>query len=147
MKTCSEELGCPDEISSFVMPTGMTIHMNGTTAMQVIAVTFIATASGIDMTPSMLAVATLIAISCAMGTPPIPAAGTTLVYVVMMGIGLDTPLCLICYSLVLAMNYLPGMAVMPMNVVGDAAVNVIVSAREGVLNREVYLERAGDGPA
>lgn len=147
MKTCSEELGCPDEISSFVMPTGMTIHMNGTTAMQVIAVTFIATASGIDMTPSMLAVATLIAISCAMGTPPIPAAGTTLVYVVMMGIGLDTPLCLICYSLVLAMNYLPGMAVMPMNVVGDAAVNVIVSAREGVLNREVYLGGAGDGPA
>lgn len=72
---------------------------------------------------------------------------TTLVYVVMMGIGLDTPLCLICCSLVLAMNYLPGMAVMPMNVVGDAAVNVIVSAREGVLNREVYLERAGDGPA
>lgn len=139
LRTCVEDLGCPEEISSFIMPTGMTIHMNGTTAMQIIAVTFIATAAGIDVTPAMLVAAALIAISCAMGTPPIPAAGTTLVYVVMMGVGLDTPLCMICYSLVLAMNYLPGMAVMPMNVVGDAAVNVIVSSKENALDKEKYL--------
>lgn len=139
MRTCVEDLGCSEEVSSFIMPTGMTIHMNGTTAMQIIAVTFVATAAGIDMTPAMLIAAALIAISCAMGTPPIPAAGTTLVYVVMMGIGLDTPLCMICYSLVLAMNYLPGMAVMPMNVVGDAAVNVIVSYKEHALDKKRYL--------
>lgn len=141
MKTCMEELGCPEEVTSFVMPTGMTVHMNGTTAMQIIAVTFIATAAGLDMTPSMLVVAALISISCAFGTPPIPAAGTTLVYVVMLGIGLNTPLCMTCYSLVLAMNYLPGMAVMPMNVVGDAATNVIVSFKEGLLDRKRYMDR------
>ena len=39
------------------------------------------------------------------------------------------------------MNYLPGMAVMPMNVVGDAATNVIVSFREGVLDKEMYMGR------
>lgn len=48
-----------------------------------------------------------------------------------MGLGLDTPLCLICHPLVFAMNYLSGMAVMPMN--------VIVSAGKGVLDRKVYL--------
>ena len=48
-----------------------------------------------------------------------------------MGLGLDTPLYLICHPLVLAMNYLPRIAVMPMN--------VIVSAGKGVLDREVYL--------
>lgn len=142
MKTCMEELGCPEEITSFVMPTGMTVHMNGTTAMQIIAVTFIATAAGIDMTPSMLVVAALISVSCAFGTPPIPAAGTTLVYVVMLGVGLNTPLCMTCYSLVLAMNYLPGMAVMPMNVVGDAATNVIVSFGEGMLDKKKYMSDA-----
>ena len=107
--------------------------------MQIIAVTFIATAAGIDMTPSMLVVAALISVSCAFGTPPIPAAGTTLVYVVMLGVGLNTPLCMTCYSLVLAMNYLPGMAVMPMNVVGDAATNVIVSFGEDMLDKKKYM--------
>lgn len=139
MKICTDELGCSEEVTSFVMPTGMTIHMNGTTCMQIIAVTFIATAAGIDMTPSMLVVAALISISCAFGTPPIPAAGTTLVYVVMLGIGLNTPACMTCYSLVLAMNYLPGMTVMPMNVVGDTATNVIVSFKEGLLKKDAYM--------
>ena len=50
-KTCTEELGCSKEISSFVLPTGMTINMNGTTAMHMIAITFIATAAGIDIKP------------------------------------------------------------------------------------------------
>lgn len=48
-----------------------------------------------------------------------------------MGLGLDTSLYLICHPLVLAMNYLPRIAVMPMN--------VIVSAGKGVLDRKVYL--------
>lgn len=139
MKTCIEELGCSEETTSFIMPTGMTVHMNGTTAMQIIAVTFIATAAGINMSPSMLVVAALIAISCAFGTPPVPSAGTTLVYVVMLGVGLNTEMCMACYSLVLAMNYLPGMAVMSMNVVGDAATNVIVSAKTGLLNKDIYM--------
>ncbi len=56
-----------------------------------------------------------------------------------MGLGLDTPLYLICHPLVLAVNYLSRMAVMPMN--------VIVSVREGVLDREVYLRGAGVGLA
>lgn len=46
-KTCMEELGCSKEISSFVLPMGMTINMNGTTAMHMVAITFIATAAGI----------------------------------------------------------------------------------------------------
>lgn len=95
-KTCVEELGCSEEISSFVLPTGMTINMNGTTAMHMIAITFIATAAGIDIKPS---------------------------------------------TLVLAMNYLPGMAVITLNVIGDSATNVIVNFKEGVLNKEKYNSR------
>lgn len=137
-KTCTEELGCTPEISSFVLPTGMTINMNGTTAMHMIAVTFIATAAGIDMRPSTLALAAFLSICTAMGTPAIPVAGTTMVYVVMTGLGMSSELCMIGYSLVLAMNYLPGMAVITLNVIGDAATNVIVNFKEGVLNKEVY---------
>lgn len=137
-KTCTEELGCTEEISSFVLPTGMTINMNGTTAMHMIAVTFIATAAGIDIKPSTLVLAAFLSICTAVGTPAIPVAGTTMVYVVMTGLGMSSELCMIGYSLVLAMNYLPGMAVITLNVIGDAATNVIVNFKEGVLNKEKY---------
>lgn len=141
-KTCINELGCSEEISSFVLPTGMTINMNGTTGMHMIAITFIATAAGINITPSHLAIAAFLSICTAMGTPAIPVAGTTMVYVVMMGLGLNSELCLIGYSLVLAMNYLPGMAVITLNVVGDAATNVIVNFKEGVLDKGKYYSKS-----
>ena len=77
-------------------------------------------------------------ICTAVGTPAIPVAGTTMVYVVMMGVGLNKKLCMIAYSLILAMNYLPGMAVITLNIIGDAATNVIVNYKEGVLDKEKY---------
>ena len=67
-----EELGCSKEISSFVLPMGMTINMNGTTAMHMVAITFIATAAGINITPTQLITAAFLSICVAMGTPAIP---------------------------------------------------------------------------
>lgn len=61
--------------------------------------------------------------------------------VVMTGLGMSSELCMIGYSLVLAMNYLPGMAVITLNVIGDAATNVIVSFKEKVLNKDVYYKQ------
>ena len=111
---------------------------NGTTAMHMIAITFIATAAGVEITPMTLVLTAFLSICTAVGTPAIPVAGTTMVYVVMMGLGLNSELCMIGYSLVLAMNYLPGMAVITLNVIGDAATNVIISHKEGTLNKEIY---------
>ena len=100
VKTTTEELGVDEKIASFVLPLGMTINMNGTTAMHMIAITFIATAAGIDIKPSTLAIAAFLSICTAMGTPAIPVAGTTMVYVVMTGLGMSSELCMIGYSLV-----------------------------------------------
>ncbi len=137
-RTCINELGCSSEVSSFVLPTGMTINMNGTTAMHMCAITFIGTAAGIEVTPSTLAMAAFLSICTAIGTPAIPVAGTTMVYVVMMGLGFNSEQCLIGYSLVLAMNYLPGMAVITLNVIGDAATDIIVSFKEKALDIDKY---------
>ena len=137
-KTCIEELGCSEEISSFVLPTGMTINMNGTTVMHMMAITFIATSAGIDIRPSHLVLAAFLSICTAMGTPAIPVAGTTMVFAVLNGLGFNSDLCMIGYALVLAMNYPPGMAVITLNVVGDAATNVIINAKEKELDREIY---------
>lgn len=137
-KTCIEELGCSEEISSFVLPTGMTINMNGTTVMHMMAITFIATSAGIDIRPSHLVLAAFLSICTAMGTPAIPVAGTTMVFAVLNGLGFTSDLCMIGYALVLAMNYPPGMAVITLNVVGDAATNVIISSKEKELDKEIY---------
>ena len=59
----------------------------------------------------------------------------------MSGLGMNSELCMIGYSLVLAMNYLPGMAVITLNVIGDAAANVIVNFKEGVLNKDTYNKK------
>ena len=138
LKTTQEELGISEDVASFVLPLGMTINMNGTTAMHMIAITFIATAAGVNITPATLCLTAFLSICTAVGTPAIPVAGTTMVYVVMMGLGLNSDLCMIGYSLILAMNYLPGMAVITLNVIGDAATNVIVCAKEHCLNKEIY---------
>ena len=121
-----------------MLPTGMTINMNGTTVMHMIATTFIATSAGIDITPSQLVMAALISVTTAMGCPAIPVAGTTMIFAVLSGLGFTSDACMIGYALVLAMNYPVGMAVITMNVVGDAATNVIVCAQEGELDRDIF---------
>lgn len=138
VNTCNKELGCNEEISSFVLPTGMTINMNGTTVMHMFAVTFIATSAGIDVTPANMVVMAFLSICAAMGTPAIPIAGTTMIFTVLSGMGWTTEACLIGYALVVAINRPVEMALLPLNVIGDAAVNVIVNHKEGELDKDVY---------
>ena len=137
-RTNLQELGCGEEITSFVLPTGMTINMNGTTMMHMFAVTFIATAAGINVTPGNMIVMALLSICAAAGTPAIPIAGTTMIFTVLSGMGWTTDACLLGYALVVAINRPVEMALLPLNVIGDAAVNVIVNASEGELDKEVY---------
>ena len=135
-RTCLDELGCSQEITSFVLPTGMTINMNGTTVMHMFAVTFIATASGIDITPANLI--TVAFLCAAMGCPAIPIAGTTLIVTILSGMGWTSDLCMIAYALVVAINRPVEMALLPLNVIGDATVNVIVNKKENELDVNKY---------
>ena len=137
-ETALNELGCSKEITSFVLPTGMTINMNGTTVMHMFAVTFIATAAGIHVTPANMIVMAFLSICASAGTPAIPIAGTTMIFTVLSGMGWTNELCLIGYALIVAINRPVEMALLPLNVIGDAAVNVIVNKKEGELNEEVY---------
>ena len=135
-RTCLDELGCSQEITSFVLPTGMTI--NGTTVMHMFAVTFIATASGIDITPANLITVAFLSICAAMGCPAIPIAGTTLIVTILSGMGWTSDLCMIAYALVVAINRPVEMALLPLNVIGDATVNVIVNKKENELDETKY---------
>ena len=116
----------------------MTINMNGTTMMHMFAVTFIATAAGINVTPANMIVMALLSICAAAGTPAIPIAGTTMIFTVLSGMGWTSDVCLLGYALVVAINRPVEMSLLPLNVIGDAAVNVIVNASEGQLDKDVY---------
>lgn len=137
-RTCLDELGCSKEITSFVLPTGMTINMNGTTVMHMFAVTFIATSAGIEVTPANMIVMAFLSICAAAGTPAIPIAGTTMIFTVLSGMGWTTEACMIGYALIVAINRPVEMALLPLNVIGDAAVNVIVNAKEKELDKKMY---------
>lgn len=116
----------------------MTINMNGTTVMHMFAVTFIATASGIDITPANLITVAFLSICAAMGCPAIPIAGTTLIVTILSGMGWTSDLCMIAYALVVAINRPVEMALLPLNVIGDATVNVIVNKKENELDVNKY---------
>ena len=61
-----------------------------------------------------------------------------MIFTVLSGMSWTTDACMIGYALVLAINRPVEMALLPLNVIGDAAVNVIVNKKEGELNEDVY---------
>lgn len=140
-KTTTEELGVSDDIASFVLPLGMTINMNGTAIMQVIAAIFIATSAGYEVTIGNVVVISILALIASIGTPAAPGAGAIILFTVLTGMGYNNDAAILAYSLILAINRPIEMLVTSLNVVGDAATCVVVAKSEGMLDEEVYLNR------
>ncbi|WP_305305852.1 dicarboxylate/amino acid:cation symporter [Romboutsia ilealis] len=137
-KTVVEELGVSEEIASFTLPLGMTINMNGTAIMQVIAAIFIASSSGYDVTVGNILIISLLALISSIGTPAAPGAGAIILFTVLTGMGYQNDAAVLAYSLILAINRPIEMLVTSLNVVGDAATCIYVSKSENNLNEEVY---------
>ena len=137
-KTTVEELGVDKDIASFILPLGMTINMNGTAIMQVIATIFIASSAGYDVTIGNIIVIALIALIASAGTPAAPGAGAIILFTVLSGMGYNNDGAILAYSLILAINRPIEMLVTSLNVVGDAATSVVVAKSEGMLDEEVY---------
>lgn len=137
-KTTTEELGVSEDISSFVLPLGMTINMNGTAIMQVIAAIFIATSAGYEVTIGNIVVISLLALIASIGTPAAPGAGAVILFTVLTGMGYNNDAAILAYSLILAINRPIEMLVTSLNVVGDAATCVVVAKSEGMLDEKAY---------
>ena len=137
-KTTIEELGVNEDIASFILPLGMTVNMNGTAIMQVIATIFIATTAGYNVTAGNVVIIALIALIASVGTPAAPGAGAIILFTVLSGMGYNNDGAILAYSLILAINRPIEMLVTSLNVVGDSATSVVVAKSEGMLNEEVY---------
>lgn len=137
-KTTVEELGVDKYIASFVLPLGMTINMNGTAIMQVIAAIFIAASSGYTLTIQNIILIAVLALIASIGTPSAPGSSSIILFTVLTGIGFNNEATLIAYSLIIAINRPIDMLITCLNVIGDSATAVVVANSEGCLNKEIY---------
>lgn len=137
-KTTVEELGVSEDVASFILPLGMTINMNGTAIMQVIAAIFIATNAGYDVTVWNVVTISLLALIASVGTPAAPGAGAIILFTVLTGMGYNNDAAILAYSLILAINRPIEMLVTSLNVVGDSATCLVVAKSENMLNEDIY---------
>lgn len=138
LDTNTEELGVDHQIASFVLPLGMTINMDGTAIMQVVATLFIAGCSGYEVSVFQLVIIMLLALIASMGTPAAPGAGAVILFTILSGVGYTDEQALIAYSLILAINRPIEMLVTSLNCVGDAVACVAVAKSEKNFNPDIY---------
>ena len=117
---------------------GMTINMDGTAIMQVIAAMFIAASSGYKVTFMSMAVIAVLALIASVGTPAAPGAGAVILFTILTGMGYTNDAALLAYSLILSINRPIEMLVTSLNAVGDASTSVIVAKKENMIDQEVY---------
>ncbi len=134
MKSSEENLGVPKSITSFVLPLGATINMDGTAIYQGICAIFIAQVYGADLSIGAQLTIILTATLASIGTAGVPGAGMIMLGMVLQSVGLPIE----GIALIAGVDRILDMARTCVNVTGDASCTVIVSATEGELNREVY---------
>lgn len=137
-QTTVEEMGVSEQIASFTLPLGMTINMDGTAIMQVIAAIFVAASSGYDVTFTSMAVIAVLALIASIGTPAAPGAGAVILFTILTGMGYTNDAALLSYSLILAINRPIEMLVTSLNVVGDSSTSIIVAKKENMLDEDIY---------
>ena len=132
--TLSKKMGVSKQISSFTIPLGATIYMDGTSIMQGVAVVFIAQAYGIPLTMGNLATVVVTATLASIGTAGVPSVGLVTLAMVLNSVGLPTE----GIALIMGIDRILDMIRTAVNITGDAVCTTIVCHQEGSLNREVF---------
>ena len=123
---CSERLGARREITSFVLPLGATIHMDGTASYQGVCAVFIATAYGIDLTVGQMVTIVLTATLASIGTAGVPGAGMVMLAMVLQSVNVPVE----GIALVAGIDRIFDMGRTTVNITGDASCDIIVSKLE-----------------
>ena len=123
---CVERLGARREVSSFVLPLGATINMDGTAIYQGVCAVFIATAYGIDLTMGQMLTIVLTATLASIGTAGVPGAGMVMLAMVLQSVNVPVE----GIALVAGIDRVFDMGRTTVNITGDAACAIIVSHME-----------------
>ncbi len=125
-KECADNMGSDKNISSFVLPLGATINMDGTAIYQCVAAVFIAKCVGIDLTLTQMIIIVVTGTLASIGTAGTSGAGVIMLAMVLEAIGIDPTYIGIIYGI----DRLFDMGRTTLNVVGDASCALCVTAWE-----------------
>lgn len=129
---CAEEnLGVSEEVSSFVLPLGATINMDGTALYQGVAAIFIAQVYGLSLTIGDQVTIVLMATLASIGAAGVPGIGVITLTMVLQTLGLP----LEGIALILGVDRILDMCRTTVNITGDASAALVVAATEGELTR------------
>ena len=134
MERVEEHLGVDKEVSSFVLPVGATINMDGTSLYQAVAAVFIAQALDFDLTFSDQLMIVLTALLASIGSAAVPGAGMVMLVIVLESVGFPADKLAIGLALIFAVDRPLDMCRTMVNVTGDATVSMIVAKLEGKLH-------------
>jgi len=129
MDRCEGNLGVSKEVSSFVLPLGATINMDGTSLYQAVAAVFIAQAFGFDLDLYAQLTIVLTATLASIGAAAVPGAGMVMLVIVLSSVGIDPE----GIALIFAVDRILDMLRTVVNVTGDATVATVIASSEGQL--------------
>ena len=132
--TLSKKIGVSKRISSFTIPLGATINMDGTSIMQGVAVIFIAQAYGMTLTPSAILTVIATATIASIGTAGVPSVGLVTLSMVLSSVGLPTE----GIALIMGIDRILDMLRTAVNITGDALCTTIIAKLEGAFNKEIF---------
>lgn len=135
MERVENNVGVDEEVSSFVLPIGATINMDGTSLYQAVAAVFIAQALGMDLGIAQQITIVLTATLASIGSAGVPGAGIIMLVIVLQAIQVPVE----GIALILGVDRILDMCRTAVNITGDAAVSVAVAHTEGLLG-EMHLE-------
>ncbi|MEZ5017410.1 MAG: dicarboxylate/amino acid:cation symporter [Flavipsychrobacter sp.] len=126
MECVNKNLGVKEEVSSFVLPIGATVNMDGTSLYQAVAVVFLAQVHGVDLTVTQQLTIIVTATLASIGTAAVPSAGLIMLIIVLQSVGLNPA----WIALIFPVDRILDMCRTVVNVTGDATVSTIVAGSE-----------------
>lgn len=131
MRNTEDNLGVPRSITSFVLPLGATINMDGTALYQGVCALFIAQVYGVELTFAQQITVIISATLASIGTAGVPGAGFIMLTMVLQSVGLP----LEASALIAGIDRILDMIRTSINIVGDASCSVVVAATEKELRK------------
>lgn len=134
MERVTDHLGVDNEVSSFVLPVGATVNMDGTSLYQAVAAVFIAQALHIPLDFGDQLTIVLTALLASIGSAAVPGAGMVMLVIVLESIGIPADKLAIGIALIFAIDRPLDMCRTVVNLTGDAMVSVVVGKSLGKLH-------------
>ncbi len=134
---CCEKRGISHKVTSFVIPLGATLNMDGTALLQVVAVIFLAQAYGVVLTPFLIVQIALLAIVASSTCAGIPGAGIITIALVLNGMGLSPEQLVAGFAFLFTIERITDMMRTLVNVTSDAVVAAAIADNENEINYDL----------